>query len=265
MGGRRKPAGPRWIGYVVFVVLVVGALLFQHFHGWTRSSEAEAVNGSVDTVIGLIVLVLSLFAVIVIAAGIYVWLKRDPVVVRAYGMARDGQADAALEMLRQKIAVRPKAVRAAAMGWILKQADRYAEAAEAYAIAESLEPKSVTYGIEHAVAMAKSGQREAALTHLRDLSEGRPSEGGYPLAAAAVLDEMGRPADARKQFRRAEELLEKFPKAYHARQTISALRSRLAQRIGRDEATGLQAELHRAFGQRARSAATIRDDGANDA
>jgi tetratricopeptide (TPR) repeat protein len=262
MGGKRKPAGPRWIGCLLFVVMVTGLLLFQHFHKDAPSERAALTVSAL--VYGWIVLLLILFALIVICAGIYVWLTRDPLVFKAYRMERNGRGDAALEMLRQKVAERPKAVRAAAMGWILNQADRHAEAADAFALAESLEPKTVMFSVERAVAMAKNGQGDAALAHLQRLGDARPEEGGYPLAAAAVLDELGRPAEARGQFRLAEELLQKFPKAYHAQRTIAALRSRLAQRLGRDSAQGLTAELHRAFGQRASSPATIKDDGANN-
>jgi predicted RNA polymerase sigma factor len=123
-----------------------------------------------------------------------------------------------------------------------------------------MEPRTVMYSVERAVAMSKIGQGDAALAHLARLRQQHPTEGGYGLAAAAVFDEMGRPAEAREEFRRAEELLSRHPKAFHAQHSISFLRSRLAQRVGRDGATGLKAELERAFGQRASGMATIDHD-----
>jgi tetratricopeptide (TPR) repeat protein len=251
-------------GFVLFIVLAVGLSYHQYFDEGV-AFEKTPIGDIAQHAPGWIILFLITFALFVIAIALYALVKRDAVIFRAYRIANEGRPDEALEMLRQKMATRPKAVRAAAMGWILHRADRFAEAAEAFAVAEDMEPKTVTFSVERALAMSKIGQGETALAHLRRLRAGNPTEGGYVLATAAVLDEIGRWAEARGEFRRAEDLLAEHPKAFHAQHTISFLRSRLALRVGRDEATGLKAELERAFGQRAPSAATIRDDGANDA
>jgi tetratricopeptide (TPR) repeat protein len=263
MRDKRRPVGPRWIGIVIFVVMVTGLLLLNRFHPGVESEAAAPSTAML--IFGWIAFLLILFALIVIGGAIYVWLKRDPVIFRAYRIAQqEGRPNEALEMLRRKMQTRPKAVRAAAMGWILSGADRHAEAVKAFTVAEEMEPRTVIYSVERAVAMSKIGQGEAALAHLGRLRQQNPTEGGYALATAAVLDEMGRPAEAREEFRRAEDLLAKHPRAFHAQHTISFLRSRLAQRVGRDGATGLKAELERAFAQRSSGPATISRDAADD-
>jgi tetratricopeptide (TPR) repeat protein len=248
-----------WIGPLIFIACSI----FLWFNGKLNDPQTGKPLDLAPEAFSLVVAV-GLTVVIIVACVIYLLIKRDAVIFRAYRLANDGRPEEALEMLRHKMATRPKAVRAAAMGWILNRADRHAEAAEAFAVAEEMEPKTVMYSVERAVAMSKIGQGEAALAHVARLRQQHPTEGGYALAAAAVLDEMERAAEAREEFRRAEDLLAKYPKAFHAQHTISFLRSRLAQRVGRDGATGLKAELERAFAQRTSGPATIARDAADD-
>lgn len=264
MGGRLNRRTQVVAGFVLFIVLAVGLSYHQYFDegvAFEKTPIGEAAQHAGTWITSF----LALFAFVVISLGVFVWLKRDSAVLRSYKIAREGRPEEALAMLREKMSQRPTALRAAAMGWILNNADRFAEASEAFALAESLQPTRVILSVERAVAMSKIGEGEGALAHLQKLEAGKPTEAGYVLAAAAVLDQLERPAEARQQFRRAENLFEQFPKPYHAQHSISSLRSRMAQRVGRDGGEGLQAELRRAIGQRASSAATIRDDAANDA
>ena len=164
----------------------------------------------------------------------YVRWQRDPIAMAAQNRASSGDVEGGLAMLRSAMERRRTPAREASVGWILTRAGRHAEAAEAFARAEAMSPRTVMFSMEHAVAMAKAGRGEAAAAHLRHLRAGDATEAGYALAESAVLMELGRRDEARQRLRQAEDLFRDYAKPVHLRHTYMGLYRTLRESLGGD-------------------------------
>jgi tetratricopeptide (TPR) repeat protein len=137
-------------------------------------------------------------------------MQRDAVAIVAAKRANAGDVDGAIAMLQQAVHEQPTAIRAAALGGVLAQAQRYEEAADALARAEELDPRILANSVGRALMMAKAGHAAAALAHIEATRTAWPQDGGLALAAAHLLLELGRHDEAREQLRQGEELLKVF-------------------------------------------------------
>jgi tetratricopeptide (TPR) repeat protein len=154
---------------------------------------------------------------VIIWIGTFLWMlsQRDAVAARAQQMARQGDVDGAIAMLQQAIdQQQPNAQRVAMLGALLGQAKRYPEAAAMFAQAQQL-PGGATpaNAVARAIMMGKTGDAAAAaatLAEIESLRNASPQEGGYALAAATLLLDLGRVDEAREQLRQGEELLKAF-------------------------------------------------------
>jgi tetratricopeptide (TPR) repeat protein len=201
--GERPVKPPRTLLQRLSLVLAIAAVLLMM---WVEPKLKEALGPSW----GKVAAWGGLFVVIFVGALVWVVLMRDSVADRAQRMARSGDFDGALAMMRRALDERPTAQRAAAMGAILSQAGRFAEAADAMARAEHLDPRKPTYSVGRVLMMARCGQAAAGLAHVERLRSESPQEGGLALAASMLLMELGRTDEAREQLRQGEELLNAF-------------------------------------------------------
>ena len=134
----------------------------------------------------------------------------DRVAAAANLMARQRNAKEAIEILQYAMQVQPTVQRAAVLATLLTQADRYQEAADAFARAEQLDELKVLYAVQHALMLAKAGQPQAALAALEARRARSPQQGAFAIVAASVLADMGRLEEAREQLRQGEELRRAF-------------------------------------------------------
>jgi tetratricopeptide (TPR) repeat protein len=187
------------IFYVVIALMVVAIFFLQ-------PRMATALGRTK----GNLILWGTLFVVCWVVVLIRMRMQRDAVAIVAAKRANAGDVDGAIAMLQQAVHEQPTAIRAAALGGVLAQAQRYEEAADALARAEELDPRILANSVGRALMMAKAGHAAAALAHIEATRTAWPQDGGLALAAAHLLLELGRHDEAREQLRQGEELLKVF-------------------------------------------------------
>jgi len=142
------------------------------------------------------------------------WRNRgavDAVVAGSLRQAKQGDVDGAVQSLRVAMAESPSARRAGAIGQVLADAGRWAEAVDAYREARRLYPDQPIFTVNVAVALAKSGRAAEALPILEEARRATPEEAGFAAAESIALAALGRTDEAVEQHRQAKELMEAVP------------------------------------------------------
>jgi tetratricopeptide (TPR) repeat protein len=133
-------------------------------------------------------------------------LAQDAVVVAARRFAGVGELERGAETLRAAMDIQPTAPRAATLGELLLAQERCSEAAEAYAVAQRLEPEVPAHAIRRAMALVQGGDVAGALGVVEVERVARPQEAALAWANGYVLALLGRDSEALEQHRQAVEL-----------------------------------------------------------
>lgn len=136
-----------------------------------------------------------------------IWDPKDKVIDAAYDISTRGQVDEAVTMLRSVAANGdPQGARAEAMAYILYQAGRWQEAAEAFDASLRQKPREMSRLYYLASSLARAGQMEKAMA-LLDAAAGERDNDAGPLAARClVLGDAQRWAAAREAFAAARQI-----------------------------------------------------------
>ena len=103
------------------------------------------VDAAIGSVWGKVATWGGLFIVVWIVVLVVMLSQRDRVVAQARAMARRGEDEGAIELLRKAIEEEPKAMRLGVLGVVLGKVRRYAEAEAAFARAQELEDGPVYF------------------------------------------------------------------------------------------------------------------------
>jgi tetratricopeptide (TPR) repeat protein len=145
----------------------------------------------------------------------------DPGVRRANKRAQAGDLDGAIEDLREQMEDKgPTQVRANAMGLLLLQGERWAEAAALFRKAAEFGKSKAVCQANLGLALLNGGKPEEALPVLQEALHSAPQ---VPVMTCAVylhtclaLGELGRWDEAHEQFRLAEETADGLSKSHRA-------------------------------------------------
>jgi len=218
--GRQRLSG-------VQVMWMALALLFGIALLWLQP-RVDAIVGSVW---GKVITWGGLFVVIWVGLFVVMLSRRDGVVAQARALAKTGDDEGAIALLRKAIEQEPSAMRFGMLGMVLAKVQRYGEAEGAFARAEELEP-GPEYAMHRALMLGKLGRVDEALGQIEAMRGKWPQEGALALVAGTVLAEAGREQEAREQLRQGEELLRAFAQRVDIF-TSGALLKNLRERLGR--------------------------------
>jgi hypothetical protein len=148
---------------------------------------------------------------IVVLAGLILvrWLRnRDPVSIRAFRRAEEGDLNGAIRELREAIEIHgPTAVRLNNLGCLLTKQESHAESLEVFFEAERLGGRHLPiFRANQALALRKLGRPEEALPIIEEVRERLPRESVIACHHCLILADLGRFDVARAQLRAAESM-----------------------------------------------------------
>ena len=245
-----QPATPRWLW--LLLICSFGLLFWQYVPKIEGPNPPPAPTFQ----IGFFVRIVALFLfVCILTFAIQFFRFFDPGVRRANKRALAGDLDGAIEDLREQIEDKgPTQVRANALGLLLMQCERWAEAAAVFRKAAEIGGTKGVCQANLGLALLKSGRPAEALPVLQEAFHIGPH---VPVMTCLVrlhtclaLAELGRWDEAHEQFRVAEEAAGGLSKAHkvRARQGVRAMPAEVGAAASRQtEARGahrvLAAEL----------------------
>jgi tetratricopeptide (TPR) repeat protein len=175
---------------------------------WLCERYIKPVAGAVGSMV-----VFGVVFSVVVFAFMYIKARAtaDTVVIDSFRMARQGDVDGALRKLRAAAAEAPSPGRVGAVGLVLSDAGRWAEAVDAYREGRRLYPDQPIFTINLALGLSKTGRAAEALPILEEARRATPEEAGFAAAEAIALAALGRTDEAVEQHRQAKELMEAVP------------------------------------------------------
>lgn len=145
-------------------------------------------------------------------AAMFKWPGTDKVIEQAFRLATSANVEGAVELLREGIGVGDtNGNRSEALGMILYQAGRYAEAAEALERAAQRSPANMMRVYYLASALSRSGQLERALSMLSQVASANPYDAAPIAAQCLILAERADFPAARSAWNRAREIFASNP------------------------------------------------------